>query len=39
MAEQDEKNEERVELKLDLKHSTQDAYLVSDGSTSTWLPR
>lgn len=31
--------DERVELKLDLKHQTDGAYLVSDGDISCWLPK
>lgn len=28
-----------VELELDLKHETEDAYLVSDGDEDVWLPK
>lgn len=31
--------DERVELKLDLIRETREAYLLSDGDKSVWLPR
>lgn len=32
-------NDERVELKLDIKQETDKAYLVSDGDVTVWLAK